>query len=257
MLVGSSRCDVSASSHCGESISVCLLTYNHVNVIESTLRSIQRQTINGYEIIVSDDCSDDGTWEKILNVAAGDSRIRLVRTPRNLGMPGNANFAVSQSNRKYIALLHHDDIYCENLLERWGFIIENNPDIGFVFNAYGTYESSKVYKEEILGQQIDGRSFLERFLFPRWGCPVRGTAMIRREAWIGVGGMSEQFGLLADIDLWMRLAMSWNVGYVPEPIIVVRYQRPDYYPVIYSDQEVSWKDIVICMKYTPLTAKDI
>ena len=77
----------------GKKISVCLLTYNHVNLIDSTLRTILDQTITGYEVIVSDDCSRDGTWERILAFAASDARIKPIRPPRNMGMPGNANFA--------------------------------------------------------------------------------------------------------------------------------------------------------------------
>ena len=107
------------SNNIGEKISVCLLTYNHVEVIESTLRTILEQTITGYEVIVSDDCSDDGTWERILALAAADVRIKPMRTPHNMGMPGNANFSVAQSDRPYIALLHHDDLYREDLLEKW------------------------------------------------------------------------------------------------------------------------------------------
>ena len=224
----------------GEKISVCLLTYNHAEVIESTLRTILDQTITGYEVIVSDDCSDDGTWEQILELAAADARLKPVRTPHNMGMPGNANFAVEQSGRPYIALLHHDDLYRRDLLERWVEVLERHPDSAFVFNSYGVYQSNFVYREAMPGECIDGRWLLARYLFPRWGCAVRGTAMIRRSAWEEVGGMREQFGLLSDVDLWMRLAMRWSVGYVSEPVIAVRHQRPSYYPDIYTGKEWNW-----------------
>jgi GT2 family glycosyltransferase len=88
---------------------------------------------------------------------------------------------------------------------------------------------------------IDGKWLLEQYLFARWGCVVRGTVMIRREAWERVGGMREQFGLLADVDLWMRLAMRWRVGYVREPVITVRQQRSSYYPDIYKGGTWSWR----------------
>ena len=65
--------------------------------------------------------------------------------------------------------------------------------------------------------------------------------MIRRDAWTQMGGMREQFGLLSDIDLWMRIATLWAVGYVPEPLITVRHQRPSYYPSIYTGTSWSWK----------------
>ena len=226
------------SNNIGEKISVCLLAYNHVDVIESTLRSILDQTITGYEVIVCDDCSTDGTWERILEIAAEDARIKPVRTSRNMGMPGNANFAVAQSDRPYIALLHHDDLYRNDLLEKWAGVLDRHPDAAFVFNPYGVFESGFIYEEPMPGECIDGKWLLGRYLLARWGCVVRGTAMIRREAWEWVGGMREQFGLLADIDMWMRLAMRWRVGYVPEPIITVRDQRPSYYPDVYKGS--SW-----------------
>jgi glycosyltransferase involved in cell wall biosynthesis len=224
----------------GHKISVCLLTYNHVDIIESTIQSILNQTIDGYEVIISDDCSTDGTWEKILQMASMDTRIRPIQTPHNMGMPGNANFAVAHSDRPYIALLHHDDLYRNDLLAKWAALLERHPDVAFVFNPYGAYQSDLIHSEAIPSGRVDGRWLLEKYLFPRWGCAVRGTAMIRRSAWQQVGGMREQFGLLADVDLWMRLSMHYAVGYVPEPIIVVRQQRPASYPDEYWGQW-SWR----------------
>lgn len=235
------------SANIGERIAVCLLTYNHVDVIESTLKTLLDQTITGYEVIVSDDCSTDGTWERILALAALDARIKPVRTPHNMGMPGNANFAVAQSARPYIALVHHDDLYRKDLLEKWAGVLDRHSDAAFVFNLYGVFGSDCVYEEPMLSQEpmpsecIDGKWLLKEYLFARWGCVVRGTAMIRRESWAQVEGMREQFGLLADIDMWMRLAMRGPVGYVAEPLITVRHQRPENYPDDYKENTWSWR----------------
>lgn len=224
----------------GKLITVCLLCYNHAHLIESTLASIQNQTLAGYEIIVSDDCSTDDTWAILQRMAAADSRIRPIRTPHNLGMPGNANFAVSHSDRPYIALLHHDDLCRSDLLEKWIAVMVRQPQVGFVFNAYGVDKSDFVYREVFPGEWMDGSRFLENYLFSRWDCPVRGTTMIRRQAWQAVGGMRPQFGLLADIDLWMRLARRGPVGYVNEPILVVRQEWPEDYPEDYKGARWSW-----------------
>jgi GT2 family glycosyltransferase len=155
-------------------------------------------------------------------------------------MAGNANFVVAHTDRPYIALLHHDDLYRADLLEKWLRVMVRHPPVGFVFNAYGVDKSDFVYREVLPDEWIDGNRFLEAYLFPRWGCAVRGTAMIRREAWEQVGGMRPQFGLLADVDLWMRLAMRGPVGYVPEPIIIIRYDRPENYPEEYKYAGWSW-----------------
>lgn len=225
----------------GEKIDVCLLTYNHVDVIESTLTSILEQTITGYEVIVSDDCSTDGTWERILDLAARDTRIQPVRTPRNLGMPGNANFAVAQSDRPYIALLHHDDLYRKDLLEKWAGVLDRHAEATFVFNPYAAYGRDFIHLHPMPGESTAGSWMLEEYLFADWGCVVRGTAMIRRAAWEKVGGMRERFGMLADIDMWMRLSMLGCVGWVSEPLITFRHQRPSYYPEIYRADTWSWR----------------
>ena len=64
------------NSSIGRKTPVCLLTHNHASVICSTLESIMDKNLSGFEIIVSDDYSNDGTWERILEVARGERRIR-------------------------------------------------------------------------------------------------------------------------------------------------------------------------------------
>lgn len=221
-------------------VSVCLLTYNHAHLIQSTIRSILNQSIDDIEIIISDDRSTDGTYELILEMASTDRRIIAVQTQQNLGMAGNANFAASLANRPYIALLHHDDLYRPDLLEAWLSVAKSDPDIAYVFNAYGVHNSDFVYRSDLPSGRIDGAWFLKSWLFPNWSCAVRGTALVRRRAWLEVGGMRPQFGLLADIDLWMRLSRRWPVGYVPEPVIVVRQERPEAYPEEYVAGEFNW-----------------
>jgi GT2 family glycosyltransferase len=95
-----------------------------------------------------------------------------------------------------------------------------------------------MYTQPIEEERIEG-DFFFRYLLRTWGCAVRGTAMIRKSAWDRLGGMREKFGLLADIDLWMRLSRIGAVGYVHEPIITVRHHQPDYYPSIYKPEH-SW-----------------
>lgn len=219
-------------------LSVCLLTYNHERLLPETVASILAQTFSGFELIISDDCSRDGTWTVIQDLARADSRIRAIRPEKNLGMAGNANFAVSHAIGGYVAILHHDDLCSPQLLEKWMEVMTKHPNVGFVSNAYAYFGSSRIDRHEF-GEVTDGRSALERLFFPRWGCPVRGTALVRKSSWDSVGGMRTQFGLLADVDLWMRLARRWDIGYVREPLITVRQERPDDYPTEYSNW--SWE----------------
>ena len=236
------------SSCLGEKISVCLLTYNHVDVIGSTLQSVMDQSTSGFEIVVSDDCSNDGTWERILEIARGEKRIKPIRTPRNLGMPGNANFAVAHCSRPFIALLHHDDLYRSDLLDKWADVLERHPSVGFVFNHYDSLNPMDHDRSSFKEERLNGMWFLKEILLSRWDSPIRGTAMIRRDFWERTGGMREEFGLVADVDLWMRLSAIGDVGYVPECLIYVRALRPDYYPDIYTGKQWHWNRLVLVYK---------
>lgn len=217
------------------SISVCLLVYNHAHILGEIIDDILAQTINKFEFIISDDNSTDSSWEIIQKYASSYTNIKAIQTPKNLGMAGNSNFAVSKATGDFVALLHHDDNLDHTLIEQWYNVITKSARIGFVFNEYDL-GNNIIYHKKMnynFNEVMQGKSFLNNFLFKYWGCPVRGTAFIRKSFYNEIGGMNENFGMLADVDLWMRLSAQWDVGYVGEPLIKVRVERPDDYPKDY------------------------
>jgi glycosyltransferase involved in cell wall biosynthesis len=226
-------------------ISVCLLVYNHAYLLTDVINSILNQTFTDFELIVSDDCSTDDSYKKIIEAAARDNRIIPIRTSNNLGMANNANFAISKASRKFIALLHHDDILNENTFQEWTRCILSDEKIAFVFNDYKTKESESTnnYLKNRLSYKNNGRAFLKNILLKQWGCPVRGTALTRKKYFDEIGGMNEKFGMLADIDLWMRLSSKYYVGYVNLPLIEVLENRPENYPKDYT--QFSWNRIFL------------
>ena len=218
-------------------ISVCFLSFNHAAVLRETIGSVLAQDFRDFELIISDDCSRDESWSIIQELAQTDERIRSIRPERNLGMADNANFAVAHARASSIALLHHDDVCRPDLLSKWFAVIDQNPRVGFVSNAFQIGGSARIDYHPF--QTVTpGRWALRHQLLGRWDCPVRGTAMIRKEAWEQAGGMRSRFGLIADVDLWMRLAAAWDVGYVAEPLITVQAVRPRDYPEEYVN--FSW-----------------
>ena len=217
-------------------VSVVLLSYNHRETVGEALRSALDQSAPAGEVIVSDDNSTDGSWELLQSMTRDDPRVRLVRTPVNVGMAANANFAVAQATGEYVALLHHDDRHRNDMLARWAGILDRHPDVAFVFNAY---DETTSIPPESFPEYMEGQDFLRNRLLRTWGCPVRGTTMIRRSCWVAIGGMRVEFGLLADVDLWMRMAARWAVGFVNAPLIAVRHNRPEGYPDDYVG--LSWR----------------
>lgn len=106
--------------------SVVLTAYNQENFIEAALQSLLDQDYENLEIVVSDDCSQDRTWEKLSDIAkayAGNKRIILNRNSKNLGIGANYAKAFSLTTGDVIFSAAGDDISlnsrCSESINAW------------------------------------------------------------------------------------------------------------------------------------------
>ena len=201
-----------------------LVTFNRVNVLEDTVRSVLAQTLDDFELIVCDDASTDGTPVVMAEWAARDPRIRYVRQPRNLRTAGNLRRGIALAKAELVAVLHDSDVYDPRLLELWAAALRACPEAAFVFNAYNQLDADgrieRTYREH-LDSCVPGRVLLERYYFRRWhfDSPVWGTVMLRKSKYLASGGFDTRFPFVADVDLYLKLAETNCVAYVPDALI--------------------------------------
>lgn len=99
-------------------VSVVVPAYNAARFIGATIDSVLAQTFAGFELIVVDDCSTDGTADIVKGYAARDSRVRWVRLSQNRGAPaGPRNVGVRESHGGWLAFLDADDLWHPRKLE--------------------------------------------------------------------------------------------------------------------------------------------
>ena len=99
-------------------VSVVVPCYNAETFLPATLASVLAQTYRAYELIVIDDGSTDGSADCVERIAAQDSRVRLVRMPRNFGAPAAPrNLGVQEARGEWIAFLDADDVWHPRKLE--------------------------------------------------------------------------------------------------------------------------------------------
>jgi glycosyltransferase involved in cell wall biosynthesis len=89
-------------------ISVILCSYNGRAFLPDAIADMIAQTYTNWELVISDDCSPDGTGEW-LAAQALDPRIRVYRQPRNLGYVANKNAAFALARGDYLTQLDQDD----------------------------------------------------------------------------------------------------------------------------------------------------
>lgn len=128
-------------------LSICIITYNQDKYIERAIESALMQQCNfTREIIISDDCSTDGTREIIASYAAKyPDLIKAHFAENNLGMLRNWEKALKLCTGKYIALLEGDDFWNDPLkLQKQYNILQTHPDVVISFtNATNKYESGE------------------------------------------------------------------------------------------------------------------
>lgn len=82
---------------------------NRAEYLYHTLRTCMIQDYPNFEIIVSDDCSDDNSVEIVKELANKDVRIKLFAHKQHLGMRDNFEFALNQVCDGYVIALGGDD----------------------------------------------------------------------------------------------------------------------------------------------------
>lgn len=82
---------------------------NRAEYLVHTLRTCMIQDYPNFEIIVSDDCSDDNSVEIVRELQRVDSRIKLFAHKQHLGMRDNFEFALNQVRPGYVMALGGDD----------------------------------------------------------------------------------------------------------------------------------------------------
>lgn len=107
-------------------ISICITTYNSEKFIKETLDSVINQNMEPYEIIVSDNASEDNTQ----NIVSRYIDVKLHINANNVGVNENHNKCIDMASGEYLLLLSSDDKFSNmNVIRNLNEIISKyKPD---------------------------------------------------------------------------------------------------------------------------------
>lgn len=116
-------------------ISIAMCTYNGSRFLREQLESIATQQVLPNELIVCDDCSQDGTVQIVRAFAENASfPVRVEVNPANLGSTANFEKAIRLCHGEIIALADQDDLWRPEKLKRMAEIFCHREEIGAVFS---------------------------------------------------------------------------------------------------------------------------
>lgn len=110
-------------------VSIITPSYNSEKFISETIISIQKQTYNNWELLITDDCSTDKTLKIVRSYLENDNRIKLFKLEANKGAGVARNNSIEKATGRFIAFLDSDDQWKPNKLEiQLSFMIKNKYD---------------------------------------------------------------------------------------------------------------------------------
>jgi glycosyltransferase involved in cell wall biosynthesis len=201
-------------------LSVLMPVFNSSKYVAQAVDSILNQSFRDFEFVIVDDGSSDGSPQILDHYASLDQRVRIVHQP-NSGITVALTNGFEESRGEFLARMDSDDVAEPTRLEKQLTFIKSNPELVLV----GT---SSIYIDPS-GREVDRPNVpSDHNQMDSWHASGMGTAlghptaMIRRTAFVTVGGYRQEFEPAEDLDLWLRLAEVGQIANVPEAL--VRYR---------------------------------
>ena len=113
-------------------VSVLMPARNCIFSIESAIASILNQTFVDFEFIIIDDGSTDGTFEKLVDLAKQDPRIRIFQNLGPYGVANALNLGLKHCRGAYVARHDADDLSLPQRLEFQVKYMDSYPEIDII-----------------------------------------------------------------------------------------------------------------------------
>jgi len=205
----------------GSKVSVIMAVRDAADTIAATIDSVRNQSFDGFEFIIVDDGSTDGTGDIV--AAIKDRRLRLLRQ-ENAGPSAARNSAVECASGTFISCIDGDDVWSPHKLERQLRAFEENPDAGVVYGWADFVDEDDRYI--CADPRPTHQGHVYEALLRRNFISSGSNAMYRRDLFCAVGGFDCDLRAVEDWELHVRLAKVARFTQVSD--VLVRYrQRPN------------------------------
>lgn len=199
-------------------VSVIVPVYNSCLFIEECLDSILSQDLDGFEVLISDDCSSDGTVNLIRKYES-DRRIKLYVQEKNLGITNNCNFLLEKCTGEYVCFFAGDDIMLPGKLKKQYEFMCKNPSNSFSYHpaiTFKTEDGSVIDHGTSKVSITDAQSIVEEL-----GVPASMSIMARKDM-LPKSFFNNKFLYVSDWLIQIEMAMNGSVGFIDEVLCMYR-----------------------------------
>ncbi|MDL0429711.1 glycosyltransferase [Marinobacter sp. TBZ242] len=197
-------------------VSVVIPSYNRARYIDYAVSSVLTQSYRPLQLIVVDDGSKDGSYEKLASYKA-QGLVELLTHPdrQNLGQSASLNLGIRKAKGEYVAILDSDDLFSEGKISSQLKFLEENPDIGMVYGQGHAISADGDFLFKVPDDGHKEKSDPNRLLLDCY-MALPGGALIRKSVLEQVGPFEEAFRAGQDHDMALRIMEATKVAYLPE-----------------------------------------
>ncbi len=207
-------------------LSICIPSYNNAPYLPELIDSILHQSFEDFELLISDDCSTDHSVEIIRNYR--DPRIKLYQNKENVGIVVNMNRCLLSAKGDYMTIIGSDDVLMVDSLKTRMDFLQANTHLGFV--------CSNIVKIDGEGKTIgglwshapkqntvfDAKTCFRRLMF-EGNFICHSTVIVHKECHERFGYFDARFPSCQDYDMWFRLSLHYDLGYLAQPLVKYRW----------------------------------
>jgi glycosyltransferase involved in cell wall biosynthesis len=202
-------------------VTAAVTTYNRAALLPGALESVFAQAVEGVEVLVVDDGSTDDTADVL---AGYGDRIRVVRQ-ENGGRSAARNTAVREARAPFLSFLDSDDRWAPDKLARELPVLEASPYVGMVHGHVDVVDDEgRVLPDETeRHHELFSRAHANGVTYAGYAfdCRCFSSAMTARVAAIEAVGLYDPALLLDDYDLYLRLALEWEIVFLEGPAMAL------------------------------------
>lgn len=201
-------------------VNVYSFWFNREFAVSNTLNSLKDCRTDSMRFIFIDDCSTDGTYEKLFHGTRFLDNKVVCSNEKNIGFSNTLSKSISEWQEKYpskyIAILGSGDKVLPGRFEKQLDYLEGNEDCSFVSCKYCVEsEHGQVFQMSNFYGDI-AQSVLHKG--PKW---THGSVMYRSSAFFDSGGYNVFFKYCQDWDLYARLLRNGK-GYVINEMLYIK-----------------------------------
>jgi glycosyltransferase involved in cell wall biosynthesis len=193
--------------------------------------SVLNQDLQDIELILVDDHSTDGTWNRMEMLARKNEKVKAIKSHNMEGLTYSLNLGLDFARGEFVARLDVDDFAHSRRCSLQVTALEADPKASIVTSSYRLvdegdwlmYEHCPPGDPKMLRWSLCFRNYIRH-----------STVMWRRSLNLRY---DPSFRYAQDYDLWRRVALSGDIIVIPEVTATIRHRYNSITKTRYEEQE--------------------